>query len=165
LFLDINVSDDIKNKFYNREFTLKDFSDDPDLIEKFGDANVICGFDVSLSWMISLFDNETNSKIANLNRLKVLSEYLKINDATLKQCFREYVTEFRNSIDFEKIEYIFEVLIRLSMSNSNEIFTFRKELATQILNSSNPLESLSKIEDVFIKNNTLLMIMKFIRRC
>ena len=53
----------------------------------------------------------------------------------------------------EKIEYVSEVLSRLSLSNSSEIFTFRKELATQILKSNNPLENLSKIEDVFIRNN------------
>ena len=61
--------------------------------------------------------------------------------------------EFGTNIDVEKIEYVSEVLSRLSLSNSSEIFTFRKELATQILKSNNPLESLSKIEDVFIRNN------------
>lgn len=52
----------------------------------------------------------------------------------------------------EALEVIFNSS-RLSLSNSSEIFTFRKELATQILKSNNLLESLSKIEDVFIKNN------------
>ena len=61
--------------------------------------------------------------------------------------------EFGTNIDVEKIEYVSEVLSRFSLSNSSEIFTFRKELATQILKSNNPLESLSKIEDVFIRNN------------
>ena len=86
-------------------------------------------------------------------KFKCVLEYLKIQDVELQKVFKEYVMEFGTNIDVEKIEYVSEVLSRLSLSNSSEIFTFRKELATQILKSNNPLESLNKIEDVFIRNN------------
>ena len=86
-------------------------------------------------------------------KFKCALEFLKIQDVELQKAFKEYVMEFGTNIDVEKIEYVSEVLSRLSLSNSSEIFTFRKELATQILKSNNPLESLSKIEDVFIRNN------------
>ena len=33
------------------------------------------------------------------------------------------------------------------------MFNFRKELAHQILSTDNPIESLNKVERVFIKNN------------
>lgn len=153
LFLNQNVSQDIRNKFYNREFTLNDFNSNPDLLEIFGDTNVVCGFSENVSWMIPLFNDSDNLKIANFNRLKVISAYSKIQDVEIQKAFKEYVMEFETNIDLEKIEYVSEVLSRLSLSNSSEIFTFRKELATQILKSNNPLESLSKIEDVFMKNN------------
>ena len=58
-----------------------------------------------------------------------------------------------SDVNIEKIEYISEIISRLSLSNSSEMFTFRYELASQLLNSNNPLESLNKIENVFIKNN------------
>lgn len=153
LFLNQNVSQDIRNKFYNRKFTLNDFNSNPDLLEIFGDTNVVCGFSENVSWMIPLFNDSDNLKIANFNRLKVISAYSKIQDVEIQKAFKEYVMEFETNIDVEKIEYVSEVLSRLSLSNSSEIFTFRKELATQILKSNNPLESLSKIEDVFMRNN------------
>ena len=153
LFLGANVPQDIKDKFYSRQFTIKDFSDNPELFDIFDKTNIACGFSESMSWIIPLFNNSENLKTANYNRMKVISEYSKIQDVALQNAFKEYVMEFGTNIDVEKIEYVSEVLLRLSLSNSSEIFTFRKELAMQILKSNNPLESLSKIEDVFIRNN------------
>ncbi len=153
LFLGANVPQDIKDKFYSRQFTIKDFSDNPELFDIFDKTNIACGFSESMSWIIPLFNNSENLKTANYNRMKVISAYSKIQDVALQNAFKEYVMEFETNIDVEKIEYVSEVLSRLSLSNSSEIFTFRKELATQILKSNNPLESLSKIEDVFIRNN------------
>lgn len=153
LFLGANVPQDIKDKFYNRQFTIKDFSDNPELFDIFDKTNIACGFSESMSWIIPLFNNSENLKTANYNRMKVISAYSKIQDVALQNTFKEYFMEFGTNIDVEKIEYVSEILSRLSLSNSSEIFTFRKELAMQILKSNNPLESLSKIEDVFIRNN------------
>ena len=153
LFLSQNVPQDIRNKFYNREFTLNDFNTNPELLDIFGDTNIVCGFSENISWMIPLFNGLDNLKMANHNRLKVISAFSKIQDVALQNAFKEYIMEFGHSIDIEKIEYVSEVLSRLSLSNSSEIFTFRKELATQILKSVNPIESLNRIEDVFIRNN------------
>ena len=153
LFLGANVPQEIKNKFYNREFTIKDFSDNPELFDIFGKTNIACGFSKSMSWIIPLFGNYENLTIANYNRMKVILAYSKIQDVIIQKEFKKYVTELGANIDVEKIEYVSEVLSRLSLSNSSEIFAFRKEIATQILRTEDPLESLSKIEAVFIKNN------------
>lgn len=153
LFLGANVPQEIKDKFYNREFTLKDFNDNPELLNIFENTNIACAFSENMSWIIPLFNDSENFKTGNYNRMKVITAYSKIQDVELQKAFKEYVMEFGTNIDVEKIEYVSEVLSRLSLSNSSEIFTFRKELATQILKSNNPLESLSKIEDVFIRNN------------
>ena len=153
LFLNQNVSLEIKNKFYKKKFTLEDFENNPELFEIFGNTNIVCGFPKNVSWAIQLFSDVDNSKMANKNRLKVISAFYKIKDESLRDVFRDYVLEFINDIDVEKIDYISEVLLKLSLSNSSEIFTFRKEIATQVLKTDNPIESLNKIEDVFIKNN------------
>lgn len=153
LFLGTDVPQEIKDKFYNREFTLKDFNDNSELLNIFENTNIACAFSENMSWIIPLFNDSENFKTGNYNRMKVISAYSKIQDVELQKAFKEYVMEFGTNIDVEKIEYVSEVLSRLSLSNSSEIFTFRKELATQILKSNNPLESLSKIEDVFIRNN------------
>lgn len=151
-FLNSNVPEDIRKRFYNRELTINDFLSNPNLLEILGDTNVVCGFSEKLSWMISLFQN-FNSQEANWKRLKVLEAYSKIQDFSLQNIFKEYVMDFKNDIDVEKIDFLSEILSRLSLSNSSEIFTFRKELATQILKSGNPLESLNKIEAIFLRNN------------
>lgn len=153
LFLGTDVPQEIKDKFYNREFTLKDFNDNPELLDIFENTNIACAFSETMSWIIPLFNDSENFKTGNYNRMKVITAYSKIQDVELQKAFKEYVIEFGTNIDVEKIEYVSEVLSRLSLSNSSEIFTFRKELATQIMKSNNPLESLSKIEDVFIRNN------------
>ena len=153
LFLGTDVPQEIKDKFYNREFTLKDFNDNPELLDIFENTNIACAFSETMSWIIPLFNDSENFKTGNYNRMKVITAYSKIQDVELQKVFKEYVIEFATNIDVEKIEYVSEVLSRLSLSNSSEIFTFRKEIATQILKSNNPLESLSKIEDVFIRNN------------
>ena len=153
LFLGADVPQEIKDKFYNREFTLKDFNDNPELLNIFENTNIACAFSKNMSWIIPLFNDSENFKTGNYNRMKVITAYFKIQDVEFQKAFKEYVMEFGTNIDVEKIEYVSEVLSRLSLSNSSEIFTFRRELATQILKSNNPLESLSKIEDVFIRNN------------
>ena len=153
LFLSQNIPQDIRNKFYNREFTLSDFESNIELLEKLGNTNIVCGFSENISWMIPLFNDLDDFKLANYNRLKVISAYSKIQDVSLQEAFKGYILEFGNNFEIEKVEYISEVLTRLSLSNSSEVFRFRKELAYQILKSPNPLESLSKIEDIFIKNN------------
>ena len=153
LFLGANIAQEIKDKFYNREYTLKDFNDNPELFNMFENTNIACAFSENMSWIIPLFNDSENFKTGNYNRMKVITAYSKIQDVELQQAFKEYVTGCGTNIDVEKIEYVSEVLSRLALSNSSEIFSFRNELATQILKSNNPLESLSKIEDVFIRNN------------
>ena len=152
-FLADDVPQEIKEKFYNRELTLKDFNDNQELFNIFENTNIACGFSEDMSWIIPLFKDSENFKVGNYNRMKVILAYSKIKDYAFQQAFKEYVIEFGNNIDGEKIKNVSEVLSRLSLSNSSEIFTFRQELATQILKSNNPLESLSKIENIFIKNN------------
>ena len=153
LFLGENIPQEIKNKFYNREFTLKDFNDNPELFEMFDKTNIACGFSEDMSWIITLFEDLDDFKKANYNRMKVILAYSKIQDAISKQVFKETIMNLGSDVNIEKIEYISEIILRLSLSNSSEMFTFRYELASQLLNSNNPLESLSKIENVFIKNN------------
>lgn len=153
LFLGTNVPQEIKDKFYNREFTLKDFNNNPELFNIFEKTNIACAFSETMSWIIPLFNDSENFKTGNYNRMKVITAYSKIQDVELQKAFKEYVMEHGTNIDVEKIEYVSEVISKLSLSNSSEIFTFRKELATQILKSNNPLENLNKIEDVFIRNN------------
>lgn len=153
LFLDENVDKEIQEKFYDRKFTPNDFINNGELLNIFGDTNIICGMSEDYAWLIPVLMNNENQKEANIDRIKVASSFEKIKDVKLQEAFKEYVSEYPNDLDMEKLNYIAEVLHRLSISNSQEMVTFRKELATQILKSENPIDSLDKIESIFIKNN------------
>ena len=77
-------------------------------------------------------------------------------DSIIKKYHNKKLDKFvldNDELDMNKIKYAAEVLQRISRSNSVEIFTFRKQLAGQVLRADNPLECLSTIEDIFIKSN------------
>ena len=153
LFLGPNVPKEIYDKLSNREFTLDDFENNPELLEIFENANVVCGFPEEFAWIIPLFSNLDNQKTANYNRLKIIEAYSMIDDFALKDSFKKAIIELHNDIDISKIQYMLDVLVKLSLTNSSEIFSLRKELGVQILKSQNPIESLNMIEAVFVKNN------------
>lgn len=153
MFISEDVQQEIKDKFYNRKFELKDFETNIELLNIFGETNIICGMDEEYSWLIPLFSQNKNHIEANQNRIRVLNTFLELKDYSLKTAFKEYMMDCAEEIDIEKIEYMAQVLHRLSSSNSAEMFRFRKELAVQILSSDDPIASLDKIEAIFIKNN------------
>ena len=153
MFLDENLPQEIQDKFYNREFTIDDFTNDYELLNSFGETNIICGMAEEYAWLIPIFSQNKNYIEANQNRIRVLNTFLDIEDVTLQNAFKEYMAECVDEIDIEKIEYMAQVLHRLSSSNSSEMFAFRKQLAVQILASDEPIASLDKIESIFVKNN------------
>ncbi len=150
LFIDDKVPKEIKDKFYNREFTLEDFDNDISLFDYFKDTNIACAFGKDYYWAIPLFAN--NDK-ANYSRLKVIAEYQKITDQNLRDVFKEYCSENDLNLEDDKIKTVINVLERLSYSNSSEMYNLKKEIARQIVNLPNSLEKLDKMEEVFIKNN------------
>lgn len=149
LFLPQDTPTGIKEKFYTRKITLQDFKN-PELINYFSKTDIACALDPSYSWLIGLFKGSFDH---NDKKLKILSEFTKINDVLLQNIFRDYITYNIDSIQMDKINQISDVLFRLSYSNSSEMLTFRTALATQLLLTDNPLDSLNKIEDIFLRNN------------
>ena len=88
LFLGTDVPQEIKDKFYNREFTLKDFNDNPELLDIFENTNIACAFSETMSWIIPLFNDSENFKTGNYNRMKVIAAYSKIQDVELQKVFK-----------------------------------------------------------------------------
>ena len=152
MFLKENVPDEIKNKFYNRQFSLEEFAQNPQVMNYFENTNIAWGLKPDFSWLAELFKNE-DLKTSNYKRLKLLGQYHKLNDKKMQEFFKTFIIENNENIDIAKIDSISEILYRLSSSNSREIYTFRSELASQLLKIDNPAEGLDKIEKIFIKNN------------
>ena len=152
LFINDKVPKEIKDKFYNREFTLDDFNNDIDLFKYFKDTNIACAFGKDYYWTIPLFENIDNDK-ANYSRLKIIAEYQKIPDYDLRDTFKEYCCEEDSNLEDDKISTIVTALEKLSYSNSSEMYKLKKSIASQVIKLPEPLEKLDKMEDIFIKNN------------
>lgn len=149
MFLKEGSSDEFKTAYYSRKLT-------PELCEKhsqeIGETNIAYGFPAEFNFLIKLFDKLPASQ-ANSNRLKVVSAYSKIGDANLKNIFISYLRESGENLNIDKLDIAVEVLQRLTDSNSVEMYTFRTQLADQLLKSANPIAELNKIENVFLKNS------------
>lgn len=153
LFLDESVSQEIKDKFYNRKFTIKDFEENPDLLDLFGDTNIAYGLPERYFKIVAhLFNDCENQKQANFYRLRVLKPLLRVTDDELNSILYNKISEMEDNVDFDMIDIYAEALCRFALSNSSEITRFKKELATRVINASDPLESLKRIEDIFIRN-------------
>ncbi|MCI6627466.1 MAG: hypothetical protein MSH29_04150, partial [Tenericutes bacterium] len=148
LFLKQGISENIKNKFYSRQFTIEDFTENPELFELFENTSVICGLDQEYSWLIPLVND-----FDNYNKLRFAQQYYGISNKRMRKVYKEYVEGHINDIDVTNIENIGEVLYRLATSNSSEIDRLMEGLAARILNTSNPFDTLDKVEDLFVKNN------------
>ena len=151
LFLPSDTPEEIKTKFYNREFTMMDFTN-PEILKYFENTNIACGLGLEYAWLIELFKKE-DIKVANSNKKKIYDAYIKIDDLQLQNLFKKFIIDNCADLDLEKLDSISTILERLSNSNSSEIYNFRNALAIQILNTSNPLDSLAKVEEIFLKNN------------
>lgn len=107
-----------------------------------------------LEWEFLIELSETRELVGfNEFEYKALAEYQKISDCNLRGMFKEFVMNNQENISLEKLELLSSLLMRIEYSNSTEISNFKVSLASQLLALDNPLASLEKIEEVFLKNN------------
>lgn len=149
LFLPLDTPKEIKEWFYNRKFKIKDFYDNPDLLRYFVNTDIACGLATNCSWCIGLLNTRNDLS----KKMKILAEYEKIKDSLLANCYKDYMIKNIKNISIDKIDKISEVLFRLSVSNSSELFNFKDAIANQLLDLEDPISSLNRIEDIFLKNN------------
>ena len=106
--------------------------------------------------IILLFKAEDEMiKILSEKQLKVITIYAEI-DNRIQNAFQDFVVDNMDAIEKyndEKLNLISEVLRRLSISNSTEMQHSIGSLARLLLNTEDPMDSLDKIEDIFLKNN------------
>ena len=149
-FLSSKAPIDIKERFYRKNLSINDFISNPQLLELFDNTNIALGFPSKLDWIIPLFSNQ-DMKSGNYNRLRIIFETYKINDEALERVFKKYI--LNNVDDLTNLSLVSDILLRISYSNSEEIKSVRESLASQILHTKNPVESLNKIEAIFLGNN------------
>lgn len=88
----------------------------------------------------------------------ILKTYNSIEDGMLRFAFKDFIMEGYEEIPISRIAIIPTILNRLGQSNASEITAHRSAFAQQLLrinldDDQKMLESLERIEDVFIHNN------------
>jgi len=152
MFLPKDAPKELKEKFYKRELTLNALASYPDALDYFENTNIAWGFKEETKWLINLFENESTI-VANYKKIKIINEYQKIEDKSLQEMFKDFVLNDSNNLSEEKIEIVAEMLQRLSKTNSLEMYTYKEELASQLIKMDAPLNGLDKIEEIFVKNH------------
>ena len=158
IFLESSVSKEIQEKFYNKKLTLEDIKNNKEIQDALESKKIFFGFPKEILWVNELFRSNDDLQQTNLQRLKIIKEFEKIEDTELRNVFGEFCkTSMKaeiNELILENIESISEVLKRLSLTNSTEMFKFRTELANQILKTNDPIRNFEKMENIFIGNET-----------
>jgi len=151
-FLPENVPDEIKEKFYNRLFTIEDFKNNPELLKYFRNTDIALAFDPScITWLNQEGDENSIDEI-NIKKLKIIEAYRSI-DFSVRKHYCDYITEHFDSIDDKALSVLNIVLNRLVYSNSAKLAHLCDDLTGVILQSDDPLGKLEEIEQIYLSNH------------
>lgn len=153
LFLDKAIPEDIRTKFYQKQFTLKDFEENPNLIRTFGNTNLLLGLnDNKYQFLITLFKGPDD----NNDRLKAIEIFNESTNKEEADFIRKSIIESREAIGIIKIEKfpdLIELHKNVQYSNAVELSSFKESYMREILNSDNPVAAFKLLEDIFLKNS------------
>lgn len=150
LFLDEDVPKEIKDKFYQRQFSIEDLKENPDLFKYFKNTNMAFGFDEDGIFLTTLF-TDLDMEEANKKRASVYSALKSINNDEVRYLVVDYIKD--NGYEDSKIDSLINIASKVANSNSSELKNHSKAMVSEIIKSDNPIESFEKIEKIFIKNN------------
>ena len=158
------LSSSEKEKFKYREFTIKEFYKNPELIEKMGNLNIIDSISYEYNFLRNMYSYEQNQTSANYKRIQAAIEVEKIllnpeNDQYVNEII-QHIKENPN-ITIENLKEIVEVLRRVESTNSVALSSISHSLVKKLLKTNNPVESFNIIEKIFIKNNIPLFGKEF----
>lgn len=151
LFLDKTIPEDIRTKFYQKEFTLKDFEENPNLIKTFGNTNLLFGLkDSQYCFMGTLFKGHD----ANNDYLKAIEVFNESTNKEEAEFIRNSIKKSNmRAISIDKFPDLIELHKNVQYSNSIELSSFKDNYMPEILNSDNPIATFKLLEDIFLKNS------------
>ena len=153
LFLDKTIPEDIRTKFYQKQFTLKDFEENPNLIRTFGNTNLLLGLnDNKYQFLITLFKGPD----ANNDRLKAIEIFNESTNEEEAEFIRNSIIESREAIGTIKIEKfpdLIELHKNVQYSNAVELSSFKENYMREILNSDNPSATFKSLENIYLKGD------------
>ena len=85
------------------------------------------------------------------NDVYALDKYKFLNNYSIRDSFMRYYIQ--NKIPIEKIDLLCDLINRLNLSNSVELFNFQDVIFDEFLKTDEPLKKFESIEKIFVKNN------------
>ena len=155
LFLPEEAPKELKEVFYNKNLDFEDFTNKPDLIKYFNKTNISCGFGSDLSWTALLYNDTDNIEEANQKRLKFIKKYFDIEEEYnffVRLKFQDYILNYNLNVELEDIDVIVKVLSKLTLTNSLAFYYLNLGMASKILQTDQPLDTLDKMLDIFIED-------------
>ena len=153
LFLDKTIPEDIRTKFYQKQFTLKDFEENPNLIRTFGNTNLLFGLkDSQYCFMGTLFKGHD----ANNDCLKAIEIFNESTNEEEADFIRESIIESHETIGtirIEKFPDLIELHKNVQYSNAVELSSFKRNFMREILNSDNPSATFKSLENIYLKGD------------
>ena len=153
LFLDKTIPEDIRTKFYQKQFTLEDFEESPNLIRTFGNTNLLFGLeDSQYCFMGTLFKGHD----ANNDCLKAIEVFNESTNKEEADFIRESIIESRETIGtigIEKFPDLIELHKNVQYSNAVELSSFKRNFMREILNSDNPSATFKSLENIYLKGD------------
>ena len=153
LFLDKTIPEDIRTKFYQKQFTLEDFEESPNLIRTFGNTNLLFGLeDSQYCFMGTLFKGYD----ANNDCLKAIEVFNESTNKEEADFIRESIIESRETIGtigIEKFPDLIELHKNVQYSNAVELSSFKRNFMREILNSDNRSATFKSLENIYLKGD------------
>lgn len=151
LFLDKTIPEDIRTEFYQKQFTLEDFEENPNLIKTFGNTNLLFGLkDSQYCFMGTLFKGHD----ANNDCLKAIEIFDSSTNSEEAEFIRNSIKKSNmRVISIDKFPDLIELHKDVQYSNSIELSSFKDNYMPEILNSDNPVAAFKLLEDIFLKNS------------
>lgn len=151
LFLDKTIPEDIRTEFYQKQFTLEDFEENPNLIKTFGNTNLLFGLkDSQYCFMGTLFKGHD----ANNDCLKAIEIFDSSTNSEEAEFIRNSIKKSNmRAISIDKFPDLIELHKDVQYSNSIELSSFKDNYMPEILNSDNPVAAFKLLEDIFLKNS------------
>lgn len=147
-----NAPEALKNKFYERRLSPKDFVLNKEWLNFFDNVNLAYGFPSGLSFLITLQNGEDIKKENEFN-LKVFETYERLSDTPLKILFLDMIRSNRSALTVENIDMAIEILRRINNSRYDDLIKYKNISIPNILNGPNPLQFLDNIEKILLRDN------------
>lgn len=157
LYLDEKMREYIKDLFIDNNNLLEYINEDS-VTRKFIDNSFN---KKGMTALAILINNEYNLPISDTEKKTILT-YLKIEDNKIKEIFLDYCIKNKETIEPDQIDNIYDLITKITNSNSYEIRKQSNGLINKLINLDNYKDVYNELEYIFTHGATPEFIKRFV---